>query len=351
MPRWATAVGLGLLCARLAVAAHARPRRRLLDRRGDLGRDCSPSVDGDSAPAPPGRLTAALLPTAPHLDRLVRRQRARDTRAVAPACARVHPARVTGWPARSSAEPRGGSAPHSRRSIPYLTYYGQETRMYTFAAFFSLVATAAFVRGVIEGRRRWLPVLVVSLDLLLYTHNWGLFFCIGLAAATAAFARERWREAVAAGAAVRASVRAMGTDVAVPGAPHRRALGDASRRARAPARARVRVRDRRRVRRARACCCRRACAAPPRVCADGAARNRRGDDRRCLDRVAGFLDVDVALLRGAARSVAACRGCRARSRRQARDRCAARWRSSCGPATRCTTTSRTYARLPPLSRR
>jgi hypothetical protein len=74
--------------------------------------------------------------------------------------------------------------------------------MYTLAALFSLVATGAFVRGVIEGRRRWLPVLVVSLDLLLYTHNWSLFVCVGLAVATVVFARERWRDALAAAAAV-----------------------------------------------------------------------------------------------------------------------------------------------------
>jgi mannosyltransferase len=85
---------------------------------------------------------------------------------------------------------------------PYLTYYAQETRMYTLAALFSLVATLAFVRGVIEGRRRWLVVLVTSLVLLLYTHNWGIFFCVGLAVATAVFARRRWREAAVAGGAV-----------------------------------------------------------------------------------------------------------------------------------------------------
>jgi hypothetical protein len=84
---------------------------------------------------------------------------------------------------------------------PYLTYYAQETRMYSLAALLSIVATGAYVHGVIEGRRRWLPALVVSLDLLLYTHNWGLFFCVGLAAATVVFARNRWREAVVAAAA------------------------------------------------------------------------------------------------------------------------------------------------------
>ena len=83
---------------------------------------------------------------------------------------------------------------------PFLTYYGQETRMYALAAFLSIVATAAYAHGVLLGRRRYLVLLVVSLDLLLYTHNWGIFLCFGLAAATAVFARERWRESLAAGA-------------------------------------------------------------------------------------------------------------------------------------------------------
>jgi mannosyltransferase len=74
---------------------------------------------------------------------------------------------------------------------PYLTYYGQETRMYSLEAFLSLVVALAYVNGVLRGRRSWLVVFVVSLDLMLYVHNWGLFLCVGLAAATALFARER----------------------------------------------------------------------------------------------------------------------------------------------------------------
>ena len=85
---------------------------------------------------------------------------------------------------------------------PYLTYYGQETRMYTLAALLSLVVSYAFVRGIVEGRRRYLPLLVVSLDLLLYTHNWGLFLSAGLVVATAVYARARWRDALVTGGAV-----------------------------------------------------------------------------------------------------------------------------------------------------
>ena len=84
---------------------------------------------------------------------------------------------------------------------PFLTYYGQETRMYALAACFSIVAAAAYAHGVVLGRRRYLPLLVLSLDLLLYTHNWALFVCAGFAVATLLFAREHWREAAVAGAA------------------------------------------------------------------------------------------------------------------------------------------------------
>jgi mannosyltransferase len=83
---------------------------------------------------------------------------------------------------------------------PYLTYYGQETRMYALAACFSVLAAGAYVRAVLLGRGGYLPLLAVSLVLLLYTHNWGLFFCVGLAAATAVFARERIAGAAIAGA-------------------------------------------------------------------------------------------------------------------------------------------------------
>jgi mannosyltransferase len=82
---------------------------------------------------------------------------------------------------------------------PYLTYYAQETRMYTMVACLSFVAAGAYVQGVLQGRRRYLPLLAVSLALILYTHNWGLFLCIGFAGATLIFARDRLREAAIAG--------------------------------------------------------------------------------------------------------------------------------------------------------
>jgi hypothetical protein len=83
---------------------------------------------------------------------------------------------------------------------PFLSYYAQETRMYSLVAALSFVVVGSYVHGVVSGRRRWVPVLGVSLALLLYTHNWGLFLAVALAVVTLVLARHRWREASVAGA-------------------------------------------------------------------------------------------------------------------------------------------------------
>ncbi|MFL5926456.1 MAG: glycosyltransferase family 39 protein [Gaiellaceae bacterium] len=74
---------------------------------------------------------------------------------------------------------------------PFLTYYAQETRMYELEAFLSLVIAWAYVEGIVRGRRLWAAIFVPSTALMVYTHNWGLFLCLGLAAATVLFVRER----------------------------------------------------------------------------------------------------------------------------------------------------------------
>jgi mannosyltransferase len=74
---------------------------------------------------------------------------------------------------------------------PFLTYYAQETRMYELEAFLSLAIAYTYVEGVLRGRRLWAALLVPAVALMLYTHNWGLFVCVGLAVTTAIFARER----------------------------------------------------------------------------------------------------------------------------------------------------------------
>jgi hypothetical protein len=74
---------------------------------------------------------------------------------------------------------------------PFLTYYAQETRMYELEAFLSIVIAYAYVQGIVRGRRVWAAVLVPAVVLMLYTHNWGLFVCLGLALATVLVARDR----------------------------------------------------------------------------------------------------------------------------------------------------------------
>ena len=85
---------------------------------------------------------------------------------------------------------------------PFLTYYAQETRMYELEALLSLVVAWSYVEGLIRAKRRWLPVFVLSTVLLAYSHNWGLFACVGLAAATAVAVRGRTRQFVIAAVAV-----------------------------------------------------------------------------------------------------------------------------------------------------
>ena len=62
---------------------------------------------------------------------------------------------------------------------PFLGAYANEARMYTLVVLLCLVATATFLHAfVFRRRRRYLPAFAVCLTLLLYTHNWGLFFAL-----------------------------------------------------------------------------------------------------------------------------------------------------------------------------
>jgi hypothetical protein len=58
---------------------------------------------------------------------------------------------------------------------PFLTYYAQETRMYTLAALLSLLAVTCFVHAFVLRDRRYLAPFAIFGVLLAYTHNWGLF--------------------------------------------------------------------------------------------------------------------------------------------------------------------------------
>jgi len=73
---------------------------------------------------------------------------------------------------------------------PFLTIYAQETRMYALVILLSLVTTACFLHAFVFRRRAYLPAFALSLVLLLYTHNWGLFFGLGTLAALALVARD-----------------------------------------------------------------------------------------------------------------------------------------------------------------
>src|SRR3954470_4442940 len=64
---------------------------------------------------------------------------------------------------------------------PFLTYYAQETRMYSLVVVLSTAACARFVLAVVTRRQRHVPLLGLWLVLLLYTHNWGLFLAGGMA--------------------------------------------------------------------------------------------------------------------------------------------------------------------------
>jgi hypothetical protein len=59
---------------------------------------------------------------------------------------------------------------------PFLTQFGQETRMYTLVVVCGLLATAAWLAVFVLRRRAWLPAFVLALTAQLYTHNWTLFF-------------------------------------------------------------------------------------------------------------------------------------------------------------------------------
>jgi mannosyltransferase len=65
-------------------------------------------------------------------------------------------------------------------TVPFLTYYAQEARMYALVALLGLVASATFAMTYGERDRRMLPLFVVATALTVYTHNWGLFMTAGM---------------------------------------------------------------------------------------------------------------------------------------------------------------------------
>jgi len=59
---------------------------------------------------------------------------------------------------------------------PFITLYAQETRMYALMVTLSLVASGALAHAFAFGRRRYFVLFAVVLTVMLYTHNWALFF-------------------------------------------------------------------------------------------------------------------------------------------------------------------------------
>jgi mannosyltransferase len=66
---------------------------------------------------------------------------------------------------------------------PFLTTYGQETRMYSLVVLLGMAATLLFLRAYTRDEppgKRWPIAFGLVLTAELYTHNWGLFFGLAL---------------------------------------------------------------------------------------------------------------------------------------------------------------------------
>jgi mannosyltransferase len=83
--------------------------------------------------------------------------------------------------------------------VPFLSYYAQETRMYSLEVLLSLLLAGTFAMVFAQGRRRWMPAFVLSGTALVYTHNWGLFMLAGTGVALLPLLHSRavaWRDAL-----------------------------------------------------------------------------------------------------------------------------------------------------------
>jgi len=62
---------------------------------------------------------------------------------------------------------------------PFLTYYAQETRMYSLVSLLGLLVAALWAHVFAFERRRWRIPAGLALAALVYSHNWGLFLGVG----------------------------------------------------------------------------------------------------------------------------------------------------------------------------
>src|SRR3954454_16467435 len=99
---------------------------------------------------------------------------------------------VAWWAGSAVFDRRAGALAAAGAALcPFLTYYAQETRMYSLVAVLSIAASAAVVLAFVRGRRSQLVPLGVYVVALLYTHNWGLFLAAGMAVAWLTLYRAR----------------------------------------------------------------------------------------------------------------------------------------------------------------
>lgn len=89
------------------------------------------------------------------------------------------------WGRRLFGAASGWASAALMATLPFVTYYAQETRMYALVVLFGTIATGAFATAFVLRDRRALPVFVLFGALTPYTHNWGLFMLVGLAVAWA----------------------------------------------------------------------------------------------------------------------------------------------------------------------
>lgn len=68
-------------------------------------------------------------------------------------------------------------------TLPFLTYYAQETRMYALVALLSLATSVAFALAFALRRRPAVAGFAVLGAATIYTHNWGLFLLCGMGVA------------------------------------------------------------------------------------------------------------------------------------------------------------------------
>jgi mannosyltransferase len=61
----------------------------------------------------------------------------------------------------------------------FLTRYGQEAEMYSLLVFLAIFAVAGFLHGFVFGRRRYLIMFVVAMELMLYTQGSAFLFLAG----------------------------------------------------------------------------------------------------------------------------------------------------------------------------